>query len=201
MKIGVINYQASNLGSLTSALEELKYEHFVSSNALDFDSADLILLPGVGSFTSGMRNLTENGLTDAISFHAQKGKPILGICLGMHLLATTGREGGITPGLNLISGEVEKFKKSKDFRIPHMGWDRVCYQEDSIYVYFAHSYYFLPEKNSEILILSEFELGGHRFPAHIQRGNIAGIQFHPEKSGQRGLEILEISINNLMGTN
>jgi len=201
MRIGVINYQASNLGSLTSALGELKYEHFVSSNPTDFELADLILLPGVGSFTSGMRNLTENGLADAIYLHAQKLKPILGICLGMHLLASTGREGGITPGLNLIPGEVTKFQKSTQFRIPHMGWDRVSYQEDSIYVYFAHSYFFKLEKNPEILTLSDFELGGERFPAHIQRKNIGGIQFHPEKSGQKGLEILERSINNLMGSN
>lgn len=201
MRIGVINYQASNLGSLTSALEELNYDHFVSSNPLDFDSADLILLPGVGSFASGMRNLIESGLANAISFHAQQNKPILGICLGMHLLATTGREGGFTPGFNLIPGEVVKFQISKEYRIPHMGWDRVSYKKRSIYVYFAHSYYFKPKSNSEILTLSEFELGGQSFPAHVQKANIAGIQFHPEKSGQKGLEILELSLNNLIGQN
>ncbi|ASY15358.1 glutamine amidotransferase [Candidatus Planktophila sulfonica] len=199
MKIGIADYQASNLGSLSSALGEIKVDHFISSNSKDLEMADLILLPGVGSFAAGIQNLKETGLAETICEHAQKGKPVLGICLGMHLLASLGFEGGSTAGLNLIPGEVLRLNPSIDYRIPHMGWDIVHYKEHTSFVYFAHSYYFQPSSNSEVEIRSEYELGGQRYPAHIQLGNVAGIQFHPEKSGPNGLNILVNSIDTLAG--
>lgn len=199
MKIGIADYQASNLGSLSSALEEIQVDYYISSKSIDLEMADIILLPGVGSFTAGIQNLIETGLAETICEHAKKGKPVLGICLGMHLLASFGSEGGPTPGLNLIPGEVLRLKPSNDFRIPHMGWDRVRYKGQSSFVYFAHSYYFQPSGTVEIEIKSEYELGGQRYPAHIQLGNVAGIQFHPEKSGPNGLDILLDSISTLAG--
>lgn len=197
MKIGIADYQASNLGSLSSALEEIEVEYFISSNTKELESADLILLPGVGSFAAGIQNLKETGLAETICEHAQKGKPVLGICLGMHLLATTGSEGGSTPGLDLIPGEILRLKPSADYRIPHMGWDRIRYKEQASFVYFAHSYYFKPSGIVQVEIRSQYELGDEIYPAHIQLENIAGIQFHPEKSGVNGLEILADSINTL----
>ena len=199
MKLGIADYQASNLGSLSSALGEIKVDHFISSNSKELETADLILLPGVGSFAAGIQNLKETGLAETICEHAQKGKPILGICLGMHLLASLGSEGGSTPGLNLIPGEVLRFNQSIDYRVPHMGWDRVHYKGHASFVYFAHSYYFQPSSNVEVEIRGEYELGGERYPAHIQLGNVAGIQFHPEKSGSNGLDILLDSIGTLTG--
>lgn len=197
MKIGIADYQASNLGSLSSALEEIEVKYFISSNAKELESADLILLPGVGSFAAGIQNLKQTGLAETICEHAQKGKPVLGICLGMHLLATLGSEGGSIPGLNLIPGEILRLKPSTDYRIPHMGWDRIRYKEQIRFVYFAHSYYFKPSSRAQVDIQSHYELGDEIYPAHIQLEHIAGIQFHPEKSGINGLEILADSIKAL----
>lgn len=198
MIIGIIDYQASNFGSLTSALQDLEIKHFVSSNPEEFARADLILLPGVGSFYSGAINLRASGLDETITTHSSLGKPILGICLGMHLLASVGSEGGNANGLGLIPGEILKLQPSPGFRVPHMGWDEIWNHEKKEFVYFAHSYFFSPDKSKETVIVSTFESAGKNFPAQVQLGNISGIQYHPEKSGTTGLRILKETIEGLM---
>lgn len=197
MSIGIVDYQASNLGSLSSALNELELEFIVSNKPSEISKSSLILIPGVGAMSSGMVNIQNSKLDQVIIDHVKAGKPVLGICLGMHLLATSGMEGGKTTGLNLIPGEILRLKATKEFRVPHMGWDEINYKNSPNYVYFAHSYYFKIESNPEIQVISEFETGEYKYPAHIQFDNVVGIQFHPEKSGMSGLRILSDTIESL----
>jgi glutamine amidotransferase len=198
MNIGIIDYQASNLGSLSSALREIEQNYFISSSPEDFKNADLILLPGVGSFTTGMNHLIKSGLDRSISDHVFQGKPVLGICLGMHLLATTGTEGGNSKGLNLIPGEISKLVSSNSFRVPHMGWDEIMTASGSEIVYFAHSYYFRTNYDFPTEVTSTFQNGDVLVPAQVKLGNISGIQYHPEKSGRVGLRIMEKTIQSLV---
>lgn len=200
MNIGIIDYQASNFGSLTSALRELNFKHFISSNPTDFSKADLILLPGVGSFYAGANNLKASGLDETIKTHSREGKPVLGICLGMHLLASVGSEGGLTNGLGLIPGEILKLDSLLEFRVPHMGWDEIVNKERKEFVYFAHSYFFSPFKNESTIVVSTFSAAGNKLPAQLQSGNISGIQYHPEKSGSAGIRILKNTIDSLMNS-
>jgi glutamine amidotransferase len=196
--IGIVDYQAGNLGSLSSAMNDLGIKFFVSDKPSEILESTLILIPGVGSMSSGMKSIRHSNLDKVITGHATAGKPVLGICLGMHLLATSGLEGGKTQGLNLIPGEILRLKSTEGSRVPHMGWDEINYKEASTFVYFAHSYFFKPDSNPDIRILSAFEAGKDRYPAHIQFGNVAGIQFHPEKSGAAGLRILLDTIESLV---
>ena len=197
MTIGIVNYQAGNLGSLSSALAELNLDFFVSDKPSEIGGASLILIPGVGSMSSGMRNMRNSGLDRIILDHAKEGKPVLGICLGMHLLATSGDEGGETQGLDLLKGEVKRLLPLPDHRVPHMGWDVVTQQFNTSVGYFAHSYFFqmTAEENQEVT--STFQWGSDVIPAEIRRMNIAGIQYHPEKSGKQGLESLSRVIQDL----
>jgi glutamine amidotransferase len=148
MKIGVIDYQAGNLGSISSALNEIELDYFVSDSPNEIKKSDLILIPGVGSLSSGMHHIRKAGLDEAILEHHDREKPILGICLGMHLLGTSGNEGGETKGLNLIEGRITKLVSKEGFRVPHMGWDFVNNNGNSTYGYFAHSYYFIVQSNT-----------------------------------------------------
>jgi len=190
MKIGILDYQAGNLGSLTSALAELDLNFFVSKKPAEIHNSSLILIPGVGSMSSGMKNIRLSNLEETIIQDAQSGKPVLGICLGMHLLATAGDEGGKTLGLNLIQGEVKRLSPTPSHRVPHMGWDVVKQHNNKSYGYFAHSYYFHISDTDNQEVLSTFNWGPEEYPAEIRKGNVAGIQYHPEKSGKHGLDSL-----------
>ena len=197
MTIGIVNYQAGNLGSLSSALAELKLEFFVSDEPSEIERASLILIPGVGSMSSGMRNIRNSGLDRIILNHTKEGRPVLGICLGMHLLATSGDEGGETQGLDLLKGEVKRLLPLPDYRVPHMGWDLVTQQTDTSVGYFAHSYFFQMSDDKNQQVISTFQWGSEVIPAEIRRMNIAGIQYHPEKSGKQGLDSLSRVIQDL----
>lgn len=197
MTIGIVNYQAGNLGSLSSALSELNLEFIVSDNPSEIERASLILIPGVGSMSSGMTNIRNSGLDRVILNHAKEGKPVLGICLGMHLLGTSGDEGGETQGLNLIKGEVKRLSPLPDYRVPHMGWDLVTYETNTSVGYFAHSYYFQMSDEENQEVISTFQWGSEVIPAEIRRMNVAGIQYHPEKSGKQGLTALSKVIEDL----
>ena len=190
MKIGVIDYQAGNLGSLCSALNELQLDYFVSDNPRKIKKSDFIIIPGVGSLSSGMHHIRKSGLDEIISEHSSNERPILGICLGMHLLGTSGSEGGETHGLNLIEGKISKLVGQDGFRVPHMGWDFVDHKGNMAYGYFAHSYYFSAADNTELEIVSSYKWGNENLAAEIRLNNIGGIQYHPEKSGTSGLETL-----------
>jgi glutamine amidotransferase len=197
MNIGIVNYQAGNLGSLSTALTELDVKFFVSDKASELSNSSLILIPGVGSMSSGMQNIRHSNLDEVIVNHAIAGKPVLGICLGMHLLATSGEEGGNTLGLNLIEGEVKRLQPLPTYRVPHMGWDLVDQQEVKSFGYFAHSYFFRMSELENQEVISTFQWGAEVYPAEIRSKNIAGIQYHPEKSGKDGLNALSKVIRNL----
>lgn len=191
--IVIADYGAGNLGSLTSALQELKLDFQVSARPEDVDLADQLIIPGVGAFRPGMENLRKNGLDEAILIHHKSGKPVIGICLGMHLLATEGTEGGTTRGLGVLPGKVEKLIASRSQLVPHLGWEKISelhWEHDfQPYAYFAHSYYFSPDLNTSFE-LSFFEWGGNQLPAIVKKENATAFQFHPEKSGKDGLNLL-----------
>jgi len=199
MKVLIIDYGMSNLGSITRAVEECGGEDIVvSSDSKEVIGADKIILPGVGSFSDGMKNLRALGFVPLLKDHVLEKKiPFLGICLGMQLLATEGDEGGKTEGLNLIKGAIKKLKpKGSKERLPHVGWneikktreDRVLNNiEDGSDFYFVHSYNFIPEKAKDILATTPY---CGKFVSIVNRDNVYGVQFHPEKSSRVGFELL-----------
>ena len=191
--IAVIDYGAGNIFSIVNALEHLGCESVLTSDRGVIESADKIILPGVGAFPDAMRKLGDAGLIGTIKAQAAL-KPFLGICLGMQALFEKGYEFEETDGLGLIPGEVRRLETG-GLKIPHMGWNSVsvdnecpltCGIKSGDMVYFVHSYAArTPDEN--ISLSSDY---GGRFPALVHRGNVYGAQFHPEKSGDVGLRIL-----------
>ena len=191
--IAIIDYGAGNLFSVKNALDFLGFENKVTSSADYLKAADRLILPGVGAFPDAMRMLSESGLIDVIKEETEK-KPLLGICLGMQMLFEKGYEFGETDGLGFIEGSV-KLMTPKDLAIPHIGWNSLEFNEPSKllegvkngeYVYFVHSY--AAECPSEFV--AAYCDYGMKVPALVQNGNVYGAQFHPEKSGETGLNIL-----------
>ena len=190
--ITIIDYGAGNLFSVQNALNYLGLENRVSSDPAEIRSADGLILPGVGAFPDAMRMLNASGLTGFIREEARK-KPFLGIFLGMQLLFETGYEFEETAGLGLLPGTVQKI--STPYKIPHMGWNHLRKNGDSPLlknvpdcssVYFVHSYM----ANTPPEFVSAYAGYGAEIPALVERGNLFGAQFHPEKSGEVGLAIL-----------
>ena len=202
-KIALIDYGAGNIQSVYNALQKIKSDHdlsfdvIITHNPTDIESADKIILPGVGSYNACMKGiLSHDGLKQALDKAVlQDKKPFLGICVGMQLLSDYGLEHGHHQGLGYISGHVAPFELPKDFKIPHVGWNIIhitCEHpllegvRDMDYVYFVHSYYMQLDKKY-IALMGNY---GHDFPAMIIKDNIVGIQFHPEKSQSVGLNLL-----------
>ncbi len=196
--IVVIDYGMGNLKSVANALTLLGQDVCISSKREDIRNAERIILPGVGTFSEGMANLRKLGLIETL--HEEvigKKKQFLGICLGMHLLATTGYEGGVTPGLNFISGDVKRFEvEQKELKVPHMGWDDIMIKKDASLFkdvrkdntfYFVHSYCFIPRQQEAVIATCDY---GNEFTAALRKDNILATQFHPEKSQQNGLAFL-----------
>ena len=190
--IAVIDYGAGNLFSIHNALKYLDLPHKITRDKAELEKADELILPGVGAFPDAMKLLSRTGLSDAIREQAQR-KPLLGICLGMQMLFEESDEFEQTSGLGLIPGKVSRIQTS--LKIPHMGWNHLRKNGDSTLlssvsdgssVYFVHSYmaYTSPEN---VTAYCEY---GTDIPALVERGNIFGAQFHPEKSGETGLTIL-----------
>lgn len=190
--IAVIDYGAGNLFSIHNALKYLDLPHMITHDKAELEKADELILPGVGAFPDAMKLLSRTGLSDAIREQAQR-KPLLGICLGMQMLFEESDEFEQTSGLGLIPGKVSRIQTS--LKIPHMGWNHLRKNGDSPLlssvsdessVYFVHSYmaYTSPEN---VTAYCEY---GTDIPALVERGNIFGAQFHPEKSGETGLTIL-----------
>lgn len=195
--IAIIDYDAGNLRSVENALLFLGETPVITRDRNNLLKADKIILPGVGSFGDAMGRLQQYGLADIIRESAKKGTPFLGICLGLQLLFNSSQESPGVAGLGLLQGQILKIPDSKGLKIPHMGWNSLEVAPGSAlfkgiatgaYVYFVHSYY-LQAENEEIVAASA-EYGVH-IHAAIERGNIFGCQFHPEKSGQEGLAILK----------
>lgn len=194
----IVDYGMSNLGSVQRAFEECGADVFVSDAPSDCAQASRIVLPGVGAFADGMAALEAGGWTTALRTAAQdENVPLLGICLGMHLLADKGFEGGETPGLGLIAGEVHRLTAdSPETRIPHMGWNEAHHScvhplftgiPTGADFYFVHSYHFIPDHPGDIVASTPY-CGS--FASVVARGNVCGTQFHPEKSSRYGFQLI-----------
>ena len=195
--IAIIDYGVGNLFSLVSSLKSIGAEAVVTDSEEVITAADKIILPGVGAFGDARKKLAETGMDKLILEEAKKGKPIMGICLGMQLLFERGFEYGVHDGLGLLQGEVVSMQGvvPAENKIPHIGWNGLIFKKenplfkyikDGDFVYFVHSYY---AKNCEDSLLATAEYGPE-LTAAVARGNIYGCQFHPEKSGSVGLNIL-----------
>ena len=196
--LAIIDYGVGNLFSLQCSLKKIGVEAIVTKNPDEIKSADRIILPGVGAFGDASRKLRESGLVELITEEAKSGKPFLGICLGMQLLFEKGYEYGEHEGLGFLKGNVVALdgKIDPSLQIPHMGWNALDFKQDSPlfkyinngdFVYFVHSYYATDCEDS-VIATSEY---GIPVTAAVGKGNIFGCQFHPEKSGEVGLNILK----------
>ena len=196
--IAVIDYGVGNLFSLCGSLTHLGAEVCVTCDPAVIETADHIILPGVGAFGDAIKKLRETGLIPCIKECVKKGTPLLGICLGMQLLFDKSYEYGEYEGLGLIRGEIRPLKDvlPATYKVPHMGWNSLDYKKDSPlfryiqegeYVYYVHSFY---GANCEESTLATSSYGGCDVTGAVACGNIFGVQFHPEKSGETGLNIL-----------
>jgi glutamine amidotransferase len=199
--IVIIDYGMGNLGSIQNMLKKIGAQAVISSDIQAVERADKLILPGVGAFDTGMKQLEELGLIDVLNDKVLNRKtPTLGVCLGMQLLMQ-GSEEGVRPGLGWIDGETIRFRfdpKRTNLKIPHMGWNTVAIirdgalfkgldQEEARF-YFVHSYHVVCNREEDILARSFY---GYDFASAVQRGNIMGTQFHPEKSHKFGMKIYE----------
>lgn len=196
--VAIIDYGLGNLQSVSKAFQIIDRDVRISSSPSLIKKANIIVLPGVGAFLKGMENLKNTGILDTVIREINKGKPFLGICLGLQLLFTYSQEHTLAPGMNIIKGEVVKF--TNDLKIPHMGWNQVEYTNNELtkklfknipqkaYFYFVHSYYVKPKEEAIIVATTWY---GEIFPSAVVKNNIVGVQFHPEKSGDMGLKFLK----------
>ncbi len=192
--IAVIDYGMGNLRSVSKALESVGAETKVTNSPEDIKSAEAIVLPGVGAFCRGMENLEQLGLSPAILESIKNNKPFLGICLGLQLLFTESEEHGVSKGLGILKGSVKKF--APNVKIPHMGWNQIKLNTtdlfdgipDNSYFYFDHSYYVEPKDKNTVIAVTQY---GKDFVSAVNKDNIWGVQFHPEKSSDLGLKILK----------
>ncbi|MGQ0442860.1 MAG: imidazole glycerol phosphate synthase subunit HisH [Methylophilaceae bacterium] len=198
MKVAIINYGLGNLSSVRRAFEDIGADAIVANHPSVLYEVDRVVLPGVGAFAEGMAHLTHGGwiaaLDDVVNLQH---KPLLGICLGMQMLASKGDEGGVTEGLGFIAGEVRKIDLlGCKQRIPHMGWNEVRYKSnDDILAnipeasdfYFVHSYAFVPSSSDHLIATVDY---GCELSAVVRNQHVFGCQFHPEKSSKAGRQLL-----------
>ena len=195
--VAIVDYSVGNLFSLKSSFSAIGANAVVTSSKSELESADSIILPGVGAFRDAAKKLRDSGLENTVISLAQSGKPLMGICLGMQLLFEKSFEYGEHKGLGLIKGEIRPIETviPKGYKIPHIGWNSLEIKKPSPifenvnngeYVYFVHSYY-AADCESSITAVSDY---GAPLTAAVQSGNVFGCQFHPEKSGETGLKIL-----------
>ncbi|WP_120464214.1 imidazole glycerol phosphate synthase subunit HisH [Paenibacillus aceti] len=196
MRIAIVDYGMGNLHSVAKAIERLGYEAAVSGDAAGILEADGILLPGVGAFGDAMEQLAASGLDGVLRQAAGSGTPLLGICLGMQLLFTESEEHGLHEGLGLLPGRAVRFSPEGGLKVPHMGWNRLQFKQpehpllaglDEGHVYFVHSYHVQSEREGDLLAVTDY---GQPVTAMVGRGNVFGMQFHPEKSSELGLALL-----------
>ena len=193
--IGIIDYGVGNLFSLCSSCKAIGQDAFVSGDAAELEKADRLILPGVGAFADAAKKLRSTGMAEFVRNQAFAGKPLLGICLGMQLLFEKSYEYGCHEGLGLLKGQVVPMegKLPPELKIPHMGWNALEVKGgtllkglDGQYVYFVHSF-FAENCADSLAAVTEY---GIPITAAVEKGNIYGCQFHPEKSGSVGLNIL-----------
>lgn len=197
--IAIVDYGVGNLFSLKSSFAAIGEDVVVTGDTQEIKNADKIILPGVGAFGDAAKKLRESGLDKVVKEEAEKGKPILGICLGMQLLLEKSFEYGEHEGLGLIRGEIRPISDviPKDLKIPHIGWNALHFKgekskifkyiNDGDFVYFVHSFYGA-KCDESVSATAEY---GAELTASVEKGNVYGCQFHPEKSGEVGLKILK----------
>ena len=194
--IVIIDYEMGNIRSVHNSFNKMGAKVKSSNSKKDISQADAIILPGVGAFGKAMQSLNKLNLVNPIlDFALEKKKPILGICLGMQLLADSSEENGLNKGLGLIPGEVRKIKCKEGLRLPHIGWNELDIQKESPLFhdikedsfYFVHSYFF----KSHSKYISATTDYGYKITSAIQNENIFGVQFHPEKSQTGGMKLIK----------
>ena len=193
--IAIIDYKAGNLFSVKNAFDKLGVDTIITSDVDVIKNADKLLLPGVGAFENAMNHLQELKLDKLIVDEVKSGKPFLGICLGMQLLFNSSEEYGHHEGLNILDGKIIHFNFEPALKVPHMGWNSITNCKDTKlfsnlenqFVYFVHSYHLVTENKDYKKIMTNY---GYDFCSAIEYKNIFATQFHPEKSGEVGLSIL-----------
>lgn len=203
-KVVIIDYQLGNLFSVKQACDSLGYNAFISNKPEELREAEYAILPGVGAFADAIKNLEQFGLVDEIHSHVKKGKPLMGVCLGLQLLLTRSDEFGETKGLDIIPGTVRKFNslspEGEYFKVPQIQWNIIEQPEDHRWVntplqcckdgdfmYFVHSFY--AEPTDEKYVLARTTYAGNIYCSAVIKDNVFATQFHPEKSGVYGVNI------------
>lgn len=195
--IAIIDYDAGNIKSVEKVIAYLGEQVIVTRDREKILHSNKVILPGVGAFGDAMAKLEEYQLIPVIHEVIEKGIPFLGICLGMQLLFSSSEESEGVPGLGILPGKIKRFPEQEGIKIPHMGWNDIKVKEDSRlfqglpeepYVYFVHSYYLEAEEEEVVGATAEY---GIPFHAAVEKGNLFACQFHPEKSAEVGLKILD----------
>ncbi|MGP4061317.1 imidazole glycerol phosphate synthase subunit HisH [Halobacillus sp. H74] len=199
--IGIIDYGMGNLFSVSKALERLEVDYVLGNRPADLANCDGYILPGVGAFPDAMKALEAHGFIPFIKEKVENGVPLYGICLGMQLLFDLSHEGGETEGLGLFKGEITRFsgmdEEGSSYKVPHMGWNQLNIHQPGQpllkevkedHVYFVHSFVVQTKDPSILYATSDYHV---EVPAIIGKGNLVASQFHPEKSGRAGMQLLE----------
>ncbi len=190
----IIDYGAGNLMSVKKAFNFLGVKNQVATTPEQIKNADRIVLPGVGAFGAAVRKLQESGFFEPLQEWLKKDRPFLGICLGMQLLMETSVESPGFSGLSFLKGNCQRFESGK---VPQIGWNRIQFERpsrlfkniaDGSYFYFLHGFYIQPEDSGVVISTTDY---GVVYPSAIEKGNVFAVQFHPEKSGEAGLQLLK----------
>ncbi len=195
--IGILDYGMGNLRSVRNAVYSLGHDVALVTTPQELAGVNALIVPGVGAYAKAMENLRERGFIPAIRAYVEAGKPLLGICLGMQILSTSGTEPVDAEGLNVIPGRVDKLPVQAPLRLPHVGWNNPTFvRKHPVFArvkpnadfYFVHSYHFTPDNKDDALATSVY---GLEFTCVVGRKNVLGVQFHPEKSQESGLRLLD----------
>lgn len=194
--IGILDIDMGNLRSVYNAVYQEGFDPVYVASPEELDEVERLIIPGVGQFSTAMEHMHQRNLVKPIQNFAENGNPVLGICLGMQLLADWGDEGGGAEGLGLIPGRISRFPRDMNLSVPHVGWNTVTPVQSHLLFddvkpgrdfYFVHSYVFQPDEETSTLTTTPY---GDEFTSAVIRGNVAGFQFHPEKSQVNGLKLL-----------
>lgn len=195
--IAIIDYDAGNIMSVKKAVEFLGMEAVITRDPDILLNADKVILPGVGAFGDAMEKINNYGLNEVIHKIVDKGTPFLGICLGLQLIFDESEESPGVKGLSLLPGKIVRFSGMDELKVPQIGWNSISFPKksklfdgikDDSYVYFVHSYYLKADNREDVAAIAEY---GETFDAAVESGNIFACQFHPEKSSEVGLKIIE----------
>ncbi len=196
--VGILDYGMGNINSVHNALTYLGYDSQLVKTSQEIKQCSHLIIPGVGSYAQAMTNIVGQGMDIDVLAHVEQGKPLLGICLGMQILSDEGEESGFSKGLGLIGGKVEFLDLEREqLPVPHVGWNSLAFNFDHplceklkkhVDFYFVHSYFFNASDPQNVLATTDY---GRKFPAIVVNKNVIGIQFHPEKSQDNGLLLIE----------